>query len=171
MDTRGGIMSKIKKIWQENKVLLVLAIILTICLVVFAVVAIFYFYGGSDNVYGNRLDITKEVPLNKTLLKDIETELTKNESVKTTSATLKGKIVYINVDFVENTKMEDAKLVAENIISLFSEDELAVYDINFTICVDRSENSDGFTLMGARNTSGSGLVIWNNYNIDEGSVE
>ena len=61
-------MKKIKKVWEENRVLMVLAIILVICLIIFAGVAITYFYGSSDNVYGNRLDITKEVPLNSKLL-------------------------------------------------------------------------------------------------------
>lgn len=164
-------MNKIKKIWRENKVLLVLAIVLIICLVVFSGVAIYYFYGSSDSVYGNRLDITKDVSLNKKTLENVFKELEKNETVKTADAKLKGKIVYINIDYLENTKMEDAKLFAESIISLFSEDELGVYDIQFIISVPKSETNDGFTLMGARNASGSGIVVWNNYNIDEGSVE
>lgn len=164
-------MNKIKKIWQENKVLLVLAIILTICLVVFAVVAMVYFYGSSDNVYGNRLDITEEVPLNKKLLEDIESNFTNNESVKNAEATLMGKIVYINVTYVDDTKMDDAKKIAEEIVTLFNEDELEVYDIQFTITAKGSEKDSGYTLMGARNASGSGIVIWNNYNIDKGSAE
>ncbi len=164
-------MEKIKKILEENRVLLVLAIILVICLVIFGVVAITYFYGSSDNVYGNRLDITEEVPLNEKLLRDIENDLESRENVKEAKATLKGKIVYINIEFADATKMEDAKIVAEDIISLFNEDELGVYDIQFTITSLSTTDFVGYTLMGARNSSGNGTVVWNNYNIEESSAE
>lgn len=164
-------MEKIKKILAENRVLLVLGIILIMCLTIFAVVSITYFYGSSDNVYGNRLDITKEMPLNSKLLKDIESELESEKNVKEAKVTLKGKIVYINIEFVNATKMDDAKKVAEETISLFNEDELGVYDIQFTINSLSTDDFKGYTLMGARNSSGNGLVVWNNYNIKESSAE
>lgn len=159
-------MKKIKKVWEENRVLMVLAIILVVCLIVFAVVAITYFYGSSDNVYGNRLDITKEVPLSDKLLKDIQNELESKESVNSAEATLKGKIVYVNIDFVDSIKIDDAKKVAEEAIALFNEDELGVYDIQFTISALSTGDRDGFTSMGARNASGSGIVVWTNDNSD-----
>lgn len=164
-------MKKIKRVWKENRVLLVLAIILVICLVIFGVVAITYFYGSSDNVYGNRLDITKEVPLNSKLLDDIKEKLTSNEKVDNVSVSLKGKILYINIRFVDATKMDDAKKISESIIELFNEDELNVYDIQFTIESLSTSDFVGYTLMGARNSSGSGNIIWNNYNIKESSAE
>ena len=164
-------MKKIKKVWEENRVLMVLAIILVICLIVFAAVAITYFYGSSDNVYGNRLDITKEVPLNSKLLDDIKEELELNEVVKKVSVNLKGKIVYINIEYVDATTMDSAKQIAEGILSLFNEDELLVYDIQFTIKTLSTSEVAGYTLMGARNASGSGTVIWNNYNVKESSAE
>lgn len=164
-------MKKIKRVWKENRVLLVLAIILIICLIIFGVVAITYFYGSSDSVYGNRLDITKDVPLNSKLLDDVKNELTSNEKVNNVSVSLKGKIVYINIRFVDATKMEDAKKIAESVIELFNEDELNVYDIQFTIESLSTGDFVGYTLMGARNSSGSGNIIWNNYNIKESSAK
>lgn len=158
-------MEKIKKVLQENKVLLFLAIILIVCVIVFAVVAIPYFYGSSDDVYGTRLDVTKKVPLNKKLLEDIEKEIGMNQFVIKSKATLKGKIVYVNIDFVESTEMDAAKLVAEEVVKLFNEDELEVYDLQFAI------NTNKYTLMGARNHNGNGTVVWNNYNIEESSAE
>ena len=88
-------MKKIRKVWEENRVLLVLTIILIICLIIFASVAITYFYGSSESVYGNRLDITKKTPLNEKLLKEIKTELEANEKVTTVNTSLKGKILYV----------------------------------------------------------------------------
>lgn len=158
-------MKKIQKILNENRVLLVLGIILLVCLVVVAVVSLTYFYGTSDTVYGNRLDDIKDMPLNDKLFKDIKNKLNEEESVKKVSTTKKGKIVYINIDFVEETKMEDAKKVAESSLELFNDDELALYDIEFTISSLSTNDFVGYTLMGARNANGFGEVVWNNYNL------
>ena len=159
-------MKKIQKILNENRVLLVLGIILIICLIIVAVVSLTYFYGSSDTVYGNRLDDIKNMPLNSKLFKDVEEELKQNESVKKVSTTTKGKIVYINIDFVDATEMEDAKVVAESVLALFNDDELAIYDIEFTISSLSTADFVGYTLMGARNANGIGEIVWNNYNLE-----
>ena len=159
-------MNKIKKVWEENRVLLVLGIILIICIVVVTVVSLTYFYGSSDSVYGNRLEETKKVPLNDKLFVDIKNELKANELVKNVNTLQKGKIVYINIEFNDATLMDDAKEIAESAIELFNEDELNVYDIEFTISSLSTPEFVGYTLMGARNANGIGEVIWNNYNIE-----
>ncbi len=158
-------MNKIKKIWTENKILLVLAIILIICLVIFISVSVTYFYGSSSDKYGNRLDVIKDVPLNDQLFKDIKDELSKDQAVLKTEIETKGKIVYTTITFVEGTKVDDAKKVAEIVPTLYNEDELAVYDLQFTI---KSEGENAFTLMGARNSNGSGVIVWNNKAVQEG---
>lgn len=164
-------MNKIKKVWNENKVLLVLGIILILCLVVVVIVSLTYFYGSSDSEYGDRLDDALNVPLNSKLLDDIESELKTNELVKDVSTIKKGKIVYVNIDFVQATEMEKAKGIAEEVVSLFNDDELEVYDIEFTISSLSTSDFVGYTLMGARNASGIGEVVWNNYNLQNEEVE
>lgn len=159
-------MGKIKRVLNENKVLIVLGIILILCLVIVSVVALTYFYGSSDTVYGNRLEDAQNMPLNDKLFKDIESELKENESVKKVSTSLKGKIVYISIEFVEETKMESAKGIAASTLTLFNDDELAIYDIEFTISSLSTKEFVGYTLMGARNSNGLGEIVWNNYNIE-----
>jgi hypothetical protein len=163
------ILKRIKRIWEENKVLLVLAIILIICLTVVVIVTITYFYGTSTSVYGNRLDATEKVPLKN--LDNAKKELEKNESIKSVSSQVKGNIVYLNVNFIDDTKMEDAKKIVEPILEVFSEDELNVYDIDITISCLTTEKNPGYTLMGARNANGSENIIWNNYTVEEKSAE
>lgn len=164
-------MKKVKKIWEENRVLLVLAIILIVCLVIVSIVSLTYFYGSSDSVYGNRLEETKKVSLNSKLLDDIKEELTQNDKVKEALVSVKGKIVYINISYVDATNIDDAKKIAEDVIKLFNEDELSVYDIDFTITSLSTADFVGYTLMGARNANGSGMVVWNNYNLENEDVE
>lgn len=156
-------MKKIKKIWQENKVLLVLAIILLICLAVFMGVSLTYFYGSGTSVYGNRLDVTKETPITDELLSKIEAEAKAYEGVTDVSTALKGKIVYITMKFEDKVKMDQAKKTTEDILKFFSENELKVYDIEFSI---NNSSEEGYTLMGARNASGNGTIVWNNYNME-----
>lgn len=164
-------MNRIKKVWEENKVLLVLGIILIICILVVSIVSLTYFYGSSDSVYGNRLDEIKDIPLNSKLFKDIEEELKKNESVKNVNVNQKGKIVYINIDFVDATGMDLAKEIASSTLELFNDDELAIYDLEFTISSLSTKDFVGYTLMGARNANGIGEIVWNNYNVEEKDEE
>lgn len=164
-------MEKIKRVLNENRVLIVLGIILILCLVIVSVVALTYFYGSSDTVYGNRLDDTKNMPLNDKLFKDIESELKENDSVKKVSTSLKGKIVYITIEFEMATEMETAKGIAASTLPLFNDDELAIYDVEFTISSLSTKEFIGYTLMGARNANGLGEIVWNNYNISDGEDE
>ena len=164
-------MNKIKKVWNENRVLLVLGIILIICLVVVSIVSLTYFYGSSDSVYGNRLEESEKTPLNSKLFEDIKSELKQNESVKEVSTTLKGNILYINITFNDATEMDSAKEIATSALTLFNDDELAVYDIEFTISSLSTPDFVGYTLMGARNANGIGEVVWNNYNIESSDEE
>lgn len=160
-------MNKAKKIWQENKVLLVLAIILLVCVIVFISVAITYFYGSSSSVYGNRLDIVEKVPLKSEKLNSVKENLESDSNILSANLNVKGKIVYIRIKMANNTKMDDAKKLAEAALTEFSEEELEVYDIQFTISSIFDDNKDSYTLMGARNANGSGIVMWSNYNITE----
>ena len=163
-------MGKIKKVWQENKVLLVLAIVLVICVAVLVVVSITYFYGTSDSVYGSRLDITEKVPMTNETLTKVKEKLEENDKVDSTRVIVKGRIVYISIKFIDDVKMADAKKVAESSLELFSEDELSVYDLQYTIAsiiTKEDKNNKTYTLMGSRNVNGTGTIVWNNYNIEE----
>lgn len=164
-------MEKIKRVLNENRVLIVLGIILILCLVIVSVVALTYFYGSSDTVYGNRLEDAEKLPLNDKLFKDIESKLKENDSVKKVSINLKGKIVYIDIEFELATEMESAKGIAASVLPLFNDDELAIYDISFTISSLSTKDVLGYTLMGARNANGFGEIVWNNYNISNGEDE
>ncbi len=162
-------MKRAIKIWEENKILLVLAIILLVCLVVLIGVSLKYFYGSSSSVYGSRLDITESVPMKEETLNNVKSALKENEKVSNVKATVKGKIVYLTINFADDTKMDDAKKISEACLEKFSDEELSVYDIEFVIKSKFTKEDDknkSYTLIGAKNANGTGLV-WNNYNIEE----
>ena len=91
-------MNKIKKIWNENKVLFFLGIILIICLIVIGVIALKSFYSSCDDAYCNRkvADLRSELP------KQIEDKLKENENIVKTSVLVKNAIIYVSATFTSN---------------------------------------------------------------------
>ena len=160
-------MKKIKKIWNENRVLMVLAIIIIICLIVIVCVSLTYFYGSSESEYGDRLDGIDKVKITDKIKSDVVNNLKSEESVYSANLVNKGRMIYITLDFKIGTILDNAKIVAEKVPTLFNEEELAYYDINITINAPASDDNAGFTLMGARNSNGSGTIIWNNLTVKD----
>ena len=154
-------MNKLKEIWGKNKVLIVLGIILIICFIAIIVVTVSYFFGGSESVYGDRLDEIEDHPIEDSFVSEYTTNLESDDMIESVEFDTKGRIIYITINFVGDTSLVEAQSKTAASLETFSEDLLSYYDINFTITSEATDNSDGFTLMGARNVAGSGLV-WNN---------
>ena len=55
-------MEKIKELWNRNRVLIVLVIIVLTCFCIMGVVMVKYFFGGNTSSYGDRLDDIKDMP-------------------------------------------------------------------------------------------------------------
>ena len=55
-------MKKIKDLWNRNRVLIVLVIIVLTCFCIIGVVMVKYFFGGNTSSYGDRLDDIKDYP-------------------------------------------------------------------------------------------------------------
>lgn len=154
-------MKKLKELWGNNKVLIVLGIILIICLIAIITVTFSFFLGGNKGVYGDRLNGIDKHPVTNNIKSEYKTSLESEKSVTKVSIDTKGKIIYIIINFVSDTSLEDAKNLAASSIEKLNEDILSFYDIDFTLKCEKSENSEGFTILGAKNVAGSGL-IWNN---------
>lgn len=154
-------MDKIKELWTKNKILWVFAFILIICLIAIMIVCITFFFGGSKTTYGDRLDEIDKHPISEKFITTYEEELEKEKSIKDVSLRTMGRVIYVRIEFVDDTSLVEAESKAAASIELFEEDTLSYYDINFTLICNASDNSEGFTIMGARNVSGSS-VTWNN---------
>lgn len=154
-------MKKLKELWGNNKVLIVLGIILIICLIAIITVTFSFFLGGNKGVYGDRLNGIDKHPVTNNIKSEYKTSLESEKSVTKVSIDTKGKIIYIIINFASDTSLEDAKNLAASSIEKLNEDILSFYDIDFTLKCEKSENSEGFTILGAKNVAGSGL-FWNN---------
>lgn len=154
-------MNKLKEIWGKNKVLIVLGIILIICFIAILIVTFSFFFGGSESVYGDRLDGIENYSIEDSFIDEYIANLESDEMINSATFDTKGRIIYVTMDFVGDTSLVEAQSKAAASLEQFSEETLSYYDINFTLTSESTENSEGFTIMGARNVAGSGLV-WNN---------
>ena len=151
-------MRKIKKLWDNNRVLFVLISIILICFIIIGIVGIKLFVGINNNEYGNRLEGMKEYSLKEEDRLKIIDKLKEEDTVSDVSVHTQGKIIYIKIYF-HDVSLERAKEIAVTSLEVMNEDYLKKYDIHYTISEEKSEDNDGFILMGAKNINRSS-VIW-----------
>ncbi|MBR5662278.1 MAG: hypothetical protein IKX00_01340 [Bacilli bacterium] len=147
-------MKKLKNLWANNRILLILGVILIACIIAIIIVFLTYFVGTKKSVYGSRFDNMK------THIKEAEQNsyiqaVEERSGVEKATLRVKGKTMYIRVVFKDDIKLDDAKKIIDSSLEKFSDDVKETYDMNFTI------KNSSFVLMGARNASGNGLS-WNN---------
>ena len=154
-------MNKIKELWEKNKVLWVLLLILFVCFVAIVCVCITFFFGGSKTKYGDRLDGMDAHPITESIKSEYESALSSEELVSKVSLRTSGKIIFVRIEFVDDTTLVEAQSKATASLEKLDSELLTFYDVNFTLICNPTGNSEGFTIMGARNANGSG-VVWNN---------
>lgn len=155
-------MDKFKELWGKNKVLIVLGIILVICLIAILCVTVSFFFGGSKSVYGTRLEEIDKYPITDSFKNSFIKNLEEDEKIDKVNFDVKGRVIYLTINFVDDIPLLDAKSKATATLQDFDENILSYYDINYTLYSKETDNSEGFTILGARNVSGTGSLIWNN---------
>lgn len=155
-------MKKLKKIWQENSVLFVLLFILIACLVAISIVVVTYFIGDSGSKYGDRLEGIEDYPFEEDTQQEIISQIEENELVEEVTMRVSGKIIYIVITFVPGTTLVEGQSIALASLDYFNEETLSFYDLEYMIQADDTEDTEGFKIIGARNVSGTGGIVWNN---------
>lgn len=152
-------MKKLKNLWMNNRILLILGIVLLVCIVAIVIVTSTYFIG-SKKSDGGRFDNMK------THIKEKEQDeyikaLEERSGVDKVAFRVNNKTLMIRVTFKDDIKLDDAKKIIEESIDKFSDAVKETYDMNFTI----SGKIFG-TLMAARNVSGNGFSWSNNTQVE-----
>ena len=154
-------MKKLKRAYTEHRVFVILMSLVIICFVLIGTVLFQCFYvGGNKDKYGDRLEGIEKVPIDT---KDIQSKLLTEEIVKKATVKVTGKIVYFELKFNHPTTLDEAKSVALKSQDYFKDNAKKFYDFHYTLKEEKTEESDGFLVSGAKNRNGSGLV-WNNNN-------
>ena len=154
-------MKKLKDLWDQNRVMVVLFAIIFVCAIIVIGVVITSFLGSSKSVYGERLEGIENVQITDEIQNHFIEKLKEDELLENVTIKSKGKIVYVTMNFKENVSLVEAESKALASLSLFEENYLNFYDFHYTLKQNATETNEGFLIMGAKNANGSGLV-WNN---------
>lgn len=154
-------MNKLKKLWNENRVILVLGIIVLICIVAIMVVMMQYFFGVSTSSYGDRLDSISSVPFDDEAKKALE-DAYSSENLESISIETRGKIIYVMVKYDATISLADAQTKSLEVYQSIDEKYRKLYDYNVTVSQDATEIGTGYHLMGAKNVSSENFVWSNN---------
>ena len=161
-------MKKIKEMWNTNRVVFVLIVIILACFITMAVVGYNFFIATDVTTYGDRLKDIENISVSEEDKKAIIDNLTSHEHIPETTVDVKGKIIYIRVVYV-NDDLNRAKEVAATVLAAIKEEIQEHYDIHFTLVQEKTEEKEGFLIMGAKNI-GRTSINWNNntpYTIEE----
>ncbi|NMA51064.1 MAG: hypothetical protein GX951_04365 [Mollicutes bacterium] len=144
-----------KKIWKNNRVLLVLIIILIICFVAIIGVALTFFYSKEVSVYGDRLKNIEKNKIAKADIKKYKETVSSSEHVTRVTWKTRGRLVYINITFDKDITLEDAKKLVTDSLTAISEKITNYYDFEFIL------GSDNFNIIGGKNIT-IDYISWNN---------
>lgn len=155
-------LKKLKDFYKRNRVYSILMIISIICIIAILVGVILYFVGQTNkDKYGNRLDGIESVQVKDEKITEIENKIKENEKVKETQINIRGKLIYITISLNEGTH-SDSESIAQSSLDLFSEEEKAFYDIQYTVENLNKETEENFPIMGYIK-AGNSVIKWTNY--------
>lgn len=146
-------LKNIKDLILRHKLLTIICFLALI--VVIALIFVFFnmFIGGNSK-YGNRLEGIEEVTISKKTKQEVVKFLEeKEEYVTDANIRIQGKIIYINIIFTRETKLDKAKEIATETLALFDEDEKAFYDYGYFLTQEQVEDNEdkGFIVTGTKN--------------------
>lgn len=149
-----------KRVNQDNKVIWILLGIICVCFLVIGFGFYKYFYGGaSSSKYGERLEGIENHQLSKTLEQDISGLYSSEASINSVKLDVKGRIIYVLIDFKKSIKVSDAQTLAIKALTKISENDQAYYDVQFILTYSGNEENVNFPIFGAKSSS-SLKVVW-----------
>ena len=148
-------MKKLKNLWMNNRILLILGVILLACFIAIIVVTTTFFVGNKKSADGGRCENLK-VQISDKEQNEYVSKVEENPNVEKVRFRVRCKTIYISVKFKNDVKLEDKKKAVEDSLELLSDKVKETYDMNFTINLDEKTH-----MMASRNVSGNGLS-WNN---------
>lgn len=155
-------MKKLKKMKQDTKIIYILIAIMIVCFISIGILFYKYFYAGtSSSKYGDRLDGIENYKLDKNLEKEVADLYKEEDSIDKVTLNVKGKIIYITLEFKEDINVDKAKELAEKSLEKIGEDNLTYYEIQYLLQYTGEDESKEFTnpVFGSKNAN-SLKVTW-----------
>ena len=125
-------MNKLKKLWNENRIMFVLGIIVFLCFLVIAYIMFQYFFGVTTSNYGDRLESIQEVVYDEMAKSSLESSY-QDEHLVDFSVDVRGKIIYVRVKYDATVALSDAQKKSVEAYQTIDEKYRNLYDYNVTI--------------------------------------
>lgn len=111
--------------------------------------------GNGKPVYGDRLEGIEEVEVTKSILKEMDEEITKESFVLKSNSYTNGRIINIILTIKEGVKEKDAKGITSTILEYFTKEQLSYYDIQLFL----TNEDDSFNIIGYKNKTGKDFTF------------
>lgn len=127
---------------KRHKFKLILLVVFLIVIIVALIALMNLLYPDSrKDVYGNRLEGIKDVPIKTKILTEIKDKISASDFVLEVDDLLTGRLIKFTIYVKEDTNKETAKKVVSNITETLSDEIQKFYDIQVMINEDTEEST------------------------------
>lgn len=127
-----------------------------------------FFPNTGKAIYGERL--VGKVEVDDKIYDQVEEKVKENEKVVKASARESGKLINISITVLDDTSIEDAKKLADNILEPFTDSQKGYYD--FQIFINKeNEAENNFPIIAYKHHNSSGFVWSKDREKTEGESE
>lgn len=153
---------------KKNKFTIIAVLIFTSLIFCLYQVKRVFFPNTGKAIYGERL--VGKVEVDEKVYDQLEEKLKENEKVSKVSVRESGKLININITILDDTSIEDAKKLADNILEPFTDSQKGYYD--FQIFINKeNEAENNFPIIAYKHHNSSQFVWSKDREKTEGESE
>ena len=142
----NSFLGKIKDLVSRHRILSM------ICLLALVIIIILMYIFSS--IF--RLRGIKDVEIAKSKLSSVSDKIKENGEVTKASVRVQGKIVYLDIEFNDDTSLDKAKEIANSSLDNFSDKEKKFYDFEYILYQKKDDNT-GFKITGTKGPKTDGI--------------
>lgn len=153
---------------KKNKFTIIAVLIFTSLIFCLYQVKRVFFPNTGKAIYGERL--VGKVEVDEKVYDQLEEKLKENEKVSKVTVRESGKLININITILDDTSIEDAKKLADNILEPFTDSQKGYYD--FQIFINKeNEAENNFPIIAYKHHNSSQFVWSKDREKTEGESE
>ncbi len=142
---------------KKHKKLCIVGLILVILLIMLVLILKRFSVDYSLDEYGDRLEGIEKVEIKKSESDKLVSEIKALDQVKKANYRLKGRLVYIEIEFNEDVSVETAKEIASKSLDYFTDKQKSFYDFEFIL--SNEKDIEGYPELGSKHKS-SDSIVW-----------
>lgn len=150
---------------RKNKYTIIAVVVFTIMVFCLYQAKELFFPNAGKAIYGDRL--VGKVEVDKEVYKTVKSKIKENEKVKEITTRENGKLINISIVVNDDTSIDDAKKLTDNILEPFTDSQKGYYDFQVFISKE-SESENNFPIIAYKHHNSSSFVWTKNRDKTEG---